>query len=371
MKKAAGLALLALLLFVLTGCATLMEEGAVRAGVREILPGTTANGMQETTDEDGDVHRLYSFTHEGVTFTLENYQYHSAFFGASFQATSTRNTYARSVYEAYEAQLAEIAERHGVTIECDSDEAFRIVNEPERFSELGRGVDALEEVCGLLESYLPTAAIDWFDFSITLHTACEKTNRTEVVRRGETDYAYERELLRLNFADYIRSGEVTQLACTGEELADIPVKTLRALSINGREFTSERYDTRILYNLREGKYYTIVCFGTKLDYNGGVEDYLQREILESYYPDCAYTIEDGTTIYRIGGDSYRVDRGEDGLTFYRNGERLPIEAVSEVDRQSTGATYYYWIPLDDFASLLGMRVERVTDEAALLVTARP
>ena len=66
-----------------------------------------------------------------------------------------------------------------------------------------------------------------------------------------------------------------------------------------------------------------------------------------------------------------MNRGEEGLTYYRNGERLPIEAVSEVDRQSTGATYYYWIPLDDFASLLGMRVERVTDEAALLVTARP
>lgn len=365
MKRTVWLAALALtVLFLTAGCGTLMEESVVRGGVGELLPGVTSNGMQETTDEEGHGRRLYSFTYEGVTFTLDNYQYRESLFGTTAAATS--NTYAKALYEAYAEELQAIAERNRVEIACDSDTAIMIRNEPSRFSELSRGVEALEEVCGLLDAYLPEETLDWFRFSVSLRTSCGKTFTTDVTRRGEADFAYESDLLRLNFADLIRRGEVTELSCTQEELDAVPVKTIETLCINGKQFVSDRYETRFVYNLRAQRYDTVVCFGTKLDYNGGVEDYLQREILETYYPDCAYTIEEHATTYRIGEDLYRVERGEDGLSFFCSGEELPIEANSEIDRQHAGASYYYWISLDDFALLMGMRVERVTDQAVFL-----
>ncbi|MBS6860455.1 MAG: hypothetical protein DBX51_02580 [Clostridiales bacterium] len=173
MKRTVWLAALALtVLFLTAGCGTLMEESVVRGGVGELLPGVTSNGMQETTDEEGHGRRLYSFTYEGVTFTLDNYQYRESLFGTTAAATS--NTYAKALYEAYAEELQAIAERN------------------------------------------------------------------------------------------------------------------------------------------------------------------------------------------------RVERGEDGLSFFCSGEELPIEANSEIDRQHAGASYYYWISLDDFALLMGMRVERVTDQAVFL-----
>ena len=62
------------------------------------------------------------------------------------------------------------------------------------------GVEALEEVCGLLDAYLPEETLDWFRFSVSLRTSCGKTFTTDVTRRGEADFAYESDLLRLNFA---------------------------------------------------------------------------------------------------------------------------------------------------------------------------
>lgn len=199
MKRTVWLAALALtVLFLTAGCGTLMEESVVRGGVGELLPGVTSNGMQETTDEEGHGRRLYSFTYEGVTFTLDNYQYRESLFGTTAAATS--NTYAKALYEAYAEELQAIAERNRVEIACDSDTAIVIRNEPSRFSELSRGVEALEEVCGLLDAYLPEETLDWFRFSVSLRTSCGKTFTTDVTRRGEADFAYESDLLRLNFA---------------------------------------------------------------------------------------------------------------------------------------------------------------------------
>ena len=58
--------------------------------------------------------------------------------------------------------------------------------------------------------------------------------------------------------------------------------------------------------------------------------------------------------------------GRTACPSFAAGEELPIEANSEIDRQHAGASYYYWISLDDFALLMGMRVERVTDQAVFL-----
>ena len=161
---------------------------------------------------------------------------------------------------------------------------------------------------------------------------------------------------------------VTKVEMPQEMLAAIPQKYIRDLYIDGVPYRSERYEVCFLYNIRDGRYYTPVGFGIELDYNGGVEDYLQREIIEYYYPDAGYTIsmEDQTSTYKIGSDSYLIERKEDGLVFLKNEEEVPLVCEKEVSDTHPGAAYYYWVSVDDFAMLLGMTVERVDESGVYL-----
>ena len=155
-----------------------------------------------------------------------------------------------------------------------------------------------------------------------------------------------------------------------QELLDaIPQKYIRDLYINGEQHQSDKYEICFLYNIKDGMYYTPVGFGIELDYNGGVEDYLQREIIEFYYPDSDYTIsmKDQTSSYRIGNDHYLIERQEDGLVFLKNGSELSIAHEKEISDTHPGAVYYYWVSTDSFALLLGMSVDKVDESGVYLL----
>lgn len=129
--------------------------------------------------------------------------------------------------------------------------------------------------------------------------------------------------------------------------------------------------------MKSEQYYTIVCFGVNIEYNGGVQDYLQREILEYLYPDCNYTIKGNVTTYDIGWPGVKVKKNREtyDLTFKLGLVELDIEdkAHDFLDYMgvSSGATYFRYIPVDDFASLMKLEVENIdTENGAVYLKSR-
>ena len=354
--------LLIILLF--SGCGQLIEESEVRETLLAMFPGASVSDAVETKDEEGYTSRVYRVEVNGLSFTVENYQYRENLFGST--AASTRNDLAKSLYQLLRPDLTELAQRRGVTIEEPFGSNLIIKNPIEAYEDTERGLLAFEDALVLADPYLPKEACEWFSFKLVLDTQCESSLQTYAETAGTTSLDYERRLLYFNLADRLRRGVVTDVAFTEENLASQPVKTISALYIDGEPYVSDTYDIRFVYRLEDGKYFTCVCYGTQLVYNGGVNDYLQREILEAYYPDCGYTIEDGVTQYRIGTVEYVVKSTKDGYRFTKNGEELPIVTYPEINRETPGATYYDWMSVQDFALLMGMRVDRVTETGVYL-----
>ena len=158
------------------------------------------------------------------------------------------------------------------------------------------------------------------------------------------------------------------------DLTDFHPFKINKFYINDKLVESEKYEVEALYNLDKKGYYTPVCFGCKFDYNGGVEDYLQREIIQKCHSNSDYKIDEkkDTTTYKINGDKFSIiynDYSKEKLKFYKNGKKMDIEALSSINGNSAGATYYYYISIDDFAMLCGMEVDKIdTENRAIYLT---
>ena len=234
--------------------------------------------------------------------------------------------------------------------------------------DLDAGVDALGELYALLEDYIPRKKLRWLSCELALWTRYGERQRDAIKRRGDWDASWTRRRLYLNFKAAADMGLTKNVALCQARLDAIPQKFIRALYINGEPYVSSRYEIRFLYSLEDGRYYAPVGFGIKISYNGGVEDHLQREIIKAYYPDARYKIsmEDQTTAYQIGPDRFQVQRGRNSLTFWKNGQKLPIRYYRERSGTHTGAEYFYWVTVEDFAMLMGMSVDRVEPEGVYL-----
>ena len=254
-------------------------------------------------------------------------------------------------------------------MEIISDSFVQVRHDVADMEELADGVDAMEEICQLLRDYLPKAQLNWFSFQLSLLTDYGENQQYFIYQREDWDAAYARQLLYLDFKADVEEGLVSDVGLSQELLDAIPQKYIRSLYINGKPYQSEDYEICFLYNILDETYYTRVGFGVKLNYNGGVEDYLQREIIESYYPEAEYTISPRaqTSTYTIGADQYLVKRRDDGLTFFKNDTELQIAAYQELSGTHTGATYYFWVSVDDFATLLGMTVDKVEEDGVYLL----
>jgi hypothetical protein len=219
-----------------------------------------------------------------------------------------------------------------------------------------------------LEDYIPRKKLRWLSCELALWTRYGERQRDAIKRRGDWDPSWTRRRLYLNFKAAADMGLTKNVALCQERLDAIPQKFIRALYINGEPYVSSRYGIRFLYSLEDGRYYAPVGFGIKISYNGGVEDHLQREIIKAYYPDARYKIsmEDQTTTYQIGPDRFQVQRGRNSLTFWKNGRELPIRYYHERSGTHTGAEYFYWVTVEDFAMLMGMSVDRVEPEGVYL-----
>lgn len=350
--------------FLLATVAKLKTRREVEAGLREALPGAAVLSVESGTRSKGCKFKIFTIAYKDIQFTCESYQSGNFFFAG--KSAMSNNDYCKQLFQHFSREIGEIGEKYRVRIDglC----GISICNDVAAMEDLDAGVDALEELYALLEDYIPRKKLRWLSCELALWTRYGERQRDSIKQRGDWDPSWTRRRLELNFKAAVDAGLVKDVALSQKRLDAIPQKYIRALYINGEPYVSDRYEVRFLYSLEDGRYYAPVGFGIKIPYNGGVEDHLQREIIKAYYPDARYTIsmEDQTTTYQIGTDRFRVQRRRNGLTFWKNGRELPIQFYHERSGTHTGAEYFYWVPVEDFALLIGMRVDKVEPEGVYL-----
>lgn len=157
---------------------------------------------------------------------------------------------------------------------------------------------------------------------------------------------------------------------TNVDYESIPHRYIRNLYIDGKEFTSEKYDVKFIYRIKDGKYYAITGYGQKFSHNFGVEDHLHREIISHYYPDSRYNINAKTeiTTYEINGNKYRMTSTDESKIpeFYKNNQPLNIETLRNIDGHTPGANYFVFINVEDWAELMEMKVEKIDTSGVYL-----
>ena len=363
-KQAIGLLFM---LLSLTSCGWLKSNYAIETGIREILPDAVILNVETGTRSKGRKFKRFTVDNKGIIFTFENYQAGSTMFSGTFAFTEAN--YAEKLFESFAQEIEAILKKHHIEMDDRiSGSAINLRNRITDMAGLDASASALEEIYRLVEDYIPKETLDWFPFEIKFWTLYGERELIVIEKQGDWDYSYYRQLLYLNFKNAVDMGLVKDVELLEEMLASIPQKYIRALYINGELYQSDRYEIRFLYNLEDKRYYALVGFGIDIEYNGGVEDHLQREIIKSYYPDSGYSIsmKEQTTSYQIGNDHYLIERQRDSLTFYKNGRKLPIKNYAELSSTNTGATYFFWISVDDFASIMGMSVEKVEEGGVYL-----
>lgn len=363
-KQAIGLLLT---LLSLTSCGQLKSNHAIEAGIREVLPDAEILNVETGTRSKGHKFKRFTINNKGIIFTFENYQAASTMFSGIF--AFTKNDYAGKLFEYFAQEIGEILQKYHIEIDDRrSGSSICLTNRITNMAGLDASASALAEIYRLVEDYIPKETLNWFPFEINLWTLYGERELISIEKQGDWDYSYYQQLLYLNFKNAVDMGLVKDVELSEEMLASIPQKYIRALYINGEPYQSDRYEIRFLYNLEDKRYYALVGFGIDIEYNGGVEDHLQREIIKSYYPDSGYSIsmKEQTTSYQIGNDHYLIERQRDSLTFYKNGRKLQIKNYTELSSTNTGATYFFWISVDDFASIMGMSVEKVEEDGVYL-----
>lgn len=361
-KQAIGLLFM---LLSLTSCGRLKSNHAIEVGIREILPDAVILNVETGTRSTGRKFKRFTVDNKGIIFTFEDHQVH----GAILTWTNSENNYCSKLFEYFAQEIGEILQKYHIEMDGRlSGSAINLTNRISDMAGLDASADALEEIYCLVEDYVPKETLDWFSFEVKLWTLYGERELIIIEEQGDWDYSYYRQLLHLNFKNAVDMGLVKDVELSEEMLASIPQKYIRALCINGEPYQSDRYEIRFLYNLEDKRYYAPVGFGIDIEYNGGVEDHLQREIIKAYYPDSGYAIsmKEQTTTYQLGNDHYLIERQRDSLTFYKNGRKLQIENYLELSGTHTGAAYFFWISVDDFASIMGMSVEKVEDNGVYL-----
>ena len=365
-KKQGGITLadVAKGVFMLATAAKLKTRREVEAGLREALPGASVLSVESGTRSKGYKFKIFTIAYRDIQFTCESYQSGNFFFAG--KSAMSNDDYCKQLFQHFSREIGEIGEKYGVKIDelC----GISICNDVAAMEDLDAGVDALGELYALLEDYIPRKKLRWLSCELALWTRYGERQRDSIEQRGDWDPSWTRRRLYLNFKAAADMGLTGDVALCQERLDAIPKKFIRALYINGEPYVSSRYEIRFLYSLEDGRYYAPVGFGIKISYNGGVEDHLQREIIKAYYPDARYkiSVEDQTTTYQIGPDCFQVQRGRNSLTFWKNGRELPIRYYHERSGTHTGAEYFYWVTVEDFAMLMGMRVDRVEPEGVYL-----
>lgn len=344
-----------------TGCnATLTDIEDVKGEILECFPEAEIVKVEETEESRSIV---YTVKNKGIEFICENYLDKDSVFGLDV------SRYSSDYFDKlmWLDEISNFLNKNGIELKWNYDSVGQIrITSRVELQSVYQKLAALED---LLYDYLPEKKFYGEDIRIYVYdkdenmVVCEKISHKE-----DVDWEYRYKCTLVDVKDSEKSKNDVKFLNWSEYDA-IPQKYITSLYVNGELFTSDRYETKFVYSVKDDMYYTTVGFGVELDYNGGVEDYLQREIIQKYYPDSKYRISNDITTYKIDTDSYKVVRNDDdSLTFYKNRKQINVENYEEIEGSSSGATYFRLISVYDFAELMGMSVESVTDDGIYLST---
>ncbi|WP_455713951.1 hypothetical protein [Anaerosporobacter sp.] len=200
------------------------------------------------------------------------------------------------------------------------------------------------------------------NINITMYKDDKQFYSTNLSWINKLDKEKSIEYLQLFYVEGVRQEEYIDATVDEDMLTNMPRIVIEELVINGNQYTSKKYDPQFVYSVDEQEWLTLVGYGVILDYNGNVQDYMQREIITEYL-DGDYDIdnENNITRYTISNDSYEVyfpfdDEGiKDEYYFMKNNQKLNIK-LSECPSLwgDSEANYFAYIKLSDWAELLNM-----------------
>lgn len=367
-------------------CGKLEKEETVKNEIEKLFPESTFISVEETLSTGDLPRKIYTFENKGLIFEVDNYLYHDTFFGLKFSQIS--HNYGKVLEEAFKKKWEHIVGISGLEAEISgSSTGMRMSITVKEYDQIPEALKLYEEIYQFTREYLPKEIPlnkdgyprGFYKSDFSVYFLAEKSLEEDMF--GFYDYtrildqteclsmeAHEKRA-KYAYIEEVRSGECKDSTVSGKILDSHPPFKLDKLFINGERFYSDRYPTEFFYDIESEQYYTIVCFGVDIEYNGGVQDYLQREILEYLYPDCNYKIKGNATTYDIGWPGVKVKKNREtyDLTFKLGMVELDIEdkAHDFLDYMgvSSGAAYFRYIPVDDFASLMKLEVENIDTES--------
>ena len=372
MKKFLTLTIL-FLLFCLTGCANLQEEETMISEITSIIDGSKYIKTEQPLDEDGtaDVsQKIYYFEGKEFDFTVTDYIESS---GGGLPYNDQMTDYYEKLLEFKNEEIHELTNEYDFEIVVDDpwQEGLEIEIKITSFQQIKEAYAFCVKLYSLLEKYVPKRTSDIFphECSLDIKTTSESGSylygaKFEFIQGGfkinEKDIAF----TEAYYVEDVRNGELIDSTVGSKHFEKFKPLTLDAIYINGKEFKSEKEEKpRIVFNIADGKYYITVGYGAEFAYNGGVNDYINREIIEEYYPGSNYEInaDKNYSTYEIDGDKYKVTRNDKthDYRFYKNSKELDIKDYEEVTGYHSGATYFRLVKAEDFAELTGLKLVEI------------
>lgn len=402
-KLLVALVTIVLIIFTLCGCdQKIADEKKLVNTIESIVPGAKYKDMtEEKGEEEGELIHTYTFKANGVTFTVLNTLFREDYFGNL--TNGYRHDYYIQLLKDNKSEIEDIAESNNIAIVFEEmeKEAFQTLKEEDGVlcrMTAGTGDYSQDVSIGFyIDNYKQIDNVDDFlydlkkEFQDIIQTKYHKMFKNDLtiglylnhdipgqeympnrvnydsmqLIKGQMD-SYDMFGLWSDYLykNYVYEGKIID---SDVDLRKFQPYKLDKLYIDGELFKpeNEKYKTEFFYNIEDEQYYTAVCYGCLFDYNGGVEDYVQREIIEKYYPNCKYEIDSkfNKTTYKIGKDKFVIDRNDfsstDDLVFTKNGKTLDIKELSQINMTAPGPSYYKFIPVDDFAMLCGMKVDNI------------
>lgn len=372
MKRKLTISLLLLGIFVIplfTACGpqTVYSRDKVLKYTDEFFEGKAELVREELLNETSGATRYVFKAPYGFEFTVLSTLYTGQ--PVAINSREIITDYSECMLKAYEERLSAAAAVRNVECSINTSTLKVSVND---FDALDDGIAFLTEVYEVLGEMLIDTAPDNNPMSfdpvrIRLMKDDVVILRDDLSRMftgfDEEDEKYLNLCAKISFVHEAQNGNIQDFPVTEDIYSQIPREVIRELNINGKRFESEKYIPEFIYDARKNEYEVRVGYGIDIEYNGGVKDEMQREIVEKYLGG-RYIIENDNhkTSYTIGSDSFRIKcpRNENGVEhtrckFEKNGELLDIKACYEP--QFWGhrkATYFFFLTLDDYAELLNM-----------------
>lgn len=359
-------------LLFLSGCnERLRRSDDIVKGIGNTFPNAEfVNTYEKEENSDGEKTVVYQFNNGEFDFAVNDILQKDSLFGILNNSQTT--DYASKVYYLKEDIINEEIKKSGIDAEIEPSTTVlssTISVNIKQFSDIRKGFELLDTFYSIIEEYLPNSESSVsgnisLNFHISNGERLKSTTKTPYLKHSYSTEEQERNIIQL-YIQKIREGTISDDTVPNDILKEYKPMYLKHIYVNNELYTGE-YEPNIIYNPNDKEYYICVGYGISVDYNGGVNDGINRDIVTKYHKNTGYQINNGLRIteYSIGNDNYKVkrDRKSGELTFYRNNEVLNVPNFEEISGQHSNAVYFRFISLHDFADVCGLVLTSIDED---------